>query len=310
MQTLAEKIIAAMARAEDKQKANGKASKPHASPDKAPAKPATAMPKTEKVDATTASRDYIRAKAAELAGHQADSPEDGHEVFLGNGHWSYEGPTGPANWAKLNPEFSQCARGKRQSPIAIDSSTTLQGPAEALDLRYETVAGSVVHNGHTIQVDLAPGNFLTVRGTRYELAQFHFHHPAEEQINGKVHPMVAHLVHRSAEGALAVLAVPLTSGAANPVIHTVWTHMPLDKNDRVPLSGTGINPQGLLPSDMRYFQYMGSLTTPPCSEGVLWLVLKTPTTISQAQLTLFGQLFPSNVRPLQPTHDRPVREAL
>lgn len=306
MQTLAEKIIAAMARAEDKQKANGKATQPTANKEKAA--PQARTPTPDKTPTT--SRDYIRAKAAELSGHQSGALGDAHEEFLGDGHWSYEGATGPEHWAKLNPEFAQCARGKRQSPIAIDSATTLQGPAEALDLRYEAVAGSVLNNGHTIQVDLAPGNFLTVRGTRYELTQFHFHHPAEEQINGKTHPMVAHLVHRSAEGNLAVLAVPLAAGAANPVINTVWTHMPLDKQDRVPLPSTGLNPQGLLSSDMRYFQYMGSLTTPPCSEGVLWLVLKTPTTLSPAQLTLFGQLFPSNVRPLQPAHDRPVREAL
>lgn len=301
-----------MARADDKQKAPGKTSKPSANkdtPQKAkPSEPAHPTPDNTK---PSASRDAIRAKAAELAGHS-----DGHgisgpeEVFLGDGHWGYEGHTGPAHWAKLNPDFNQCDRGKRQSPIALDRATTLQGPAEAIEFQYEAVAGSVLNNGHTIQVDLAPGNHLSVRGKRFELVQFHFHHPAEEQINGKTYPMVAHMVHRSAEGELAVLAVQLTTGAANPAIRTVWTHMPLDKDDRVPLPSPGLNPAGLLPQDQRYFQYMGSLTTPPCSEGVLWLVLKTPVTLSPAQLTLFGQLFPNNVRPLQPSNDRPVREAL
>lgn len=294
LQDVAVKIVEAMARANEKQAAREAGTlRPSASGrTAAQAKPPEAAPPS------STSRDEIRAKAEELAAKA-----------LHGQHWTYEGDTGPANWAKLRPEFSVCALGKRQSPIAIDSRTTLQGPAEPIDFHYGPTEGSVLNNGHTIQVDLAPGNHLSVRGTRYDLVQFHFHHPAEEQVNGRTFPMVAHLVHRSEEGELAVVALLLDTGPANPAIDTVWTYMPLDTDDRVPMPGTVLDVKALLPPTLSYYQFMGSLTTPPCTEGVLWMVMKTPVTLSQAQITLFGQLFPLNARPVQPVHDRPVREA-
>lgn len=225
-------------------------------------------------------------------------------------HWSYDGDTGPAHWAKLKPEFNACAIGKRQSPIPIDEAATLQGPADPIGFDYHPSEGSVVHNGHTIQVDLAPTNRITVRGGTYELLQFHFHHPSEEQVNGKRYAMVAHLVHKNAEGQLAVVAVLLTPGEPNPAVDTVWKHMPLDVGDRVKLPTGALNLPDLLPQDQRYYQFMGSLTTPPCTEGVLWMVLKTPVTLSPAQIRLFGQLFPNNARPVQEVNGRAVREGL
>lgn len=294
LQDVAVKIVEAMARASEKQAAREAGTRRPAA-----ASQATAQPPSKATSATSfSSRDEIKAKAEELAAKA-----------LHGQHWTYEGETGPANWAKLRPEFNVCALGKRQSPIAIDSRTTLQGPAEPIDFHYGPTEGSVLNNGHTIQVDLAPGNHLSVRGTRYDLVQFHFHHPAEEQVNGRTFPMVAHLVHRSEEGELAVVALLLDTGPANPAIDTVWTYMPLDTDDRVPMPGTVLDVKALLPPTLGYYQFMGSLTTPPCTEGVLWMVMKTPVTLSQAQITLFGQLFPLNARPVQPVHDRPVREA-
>jgi carbonic anhydrase len=255
-----------------------------------------------------ASRQYIRAKAAALTGHPIPLAmgETAHE---GPAHWAYEGTNGPQAWGKLGPDFNLCATGKRQSPIDIDESGTLQGPAEALQFNYRPSSGSVVNNGHTIQVDVLGDNTLTVRGTSYKLVQFHFHHPAEERVNARGFAMVAHLVHQSAEGQLAVLAVLLDPGIANALVNKVWTYMPLDTGDRVPVPGGLLDLNELLPRDQRYYQFMGSLTTPPCTEGVLWLVLKQPSAVSREQIRLFSQVFPNNARPVQPLNGRAVRDA-
>jgi len=248
------------------------------------------------------SRAAARARAAAMAGHETNA----HGT---DPHWGYEGDTGPQAWGKLKADFSLCAVGKRQSPINIEDNTTLQGPAEPLQFHYQASGASVVNNGHTIQVDMLGENFITVRGSNYKLVQMHFHHPSEERVNFKSFAMVAHLVHKRADGQLAVVAVLLEPGAANPVINTVWTYMPLDAGDRVRMPAELLDPSGLLPQDQRYYQFLGSLTTPPCTEGVLWMVLKTPSAISREQIKLFSQLFPNNARPVQPLNNRPVREA-
>lgn len=247
---------------------------------------------------------HARAKAAALTGHEAPSAHGG-EV-----HWDYEGHNGPEHWGQLKPEFNACAIGQRQTPIHIQETQTLQGPAEPLQFDYRPSSGSVVNNGHTIQVDLEGENTLTVRGSTYRLLQFHFHHPSEEKINQKGFSMVAHLVHRNEQGQLAVVAVLIDPGEASPLIQKVWTHMPLDVNDRVRLPEGLIDMAQLLPQDQRYYQFMGSLTTPPCTEGVLWMVLKQPMTVSREQLRLFAQLFPMNARPIQPVNGRVVREGM
>ena len=254
-----------------------------------------------------ASRQYIRAKAAATTGHETAAPAAAqHE---GEVHWAYDGENGPQAWGKLKSEFNVCAIGKRQSPINIEDSNTLQGPAEPLQFNYNASGGTVVNNGHTIQVDLYGDNSITVRGSNYKLLQFHFHTPSEEQINYRNSSMVAHLVHKNAEGQLAVVAVLLDPGTANSLINKVWTYMPLDTGDRVGLPTAIIDMNELLPKDQRYYQFMGSLTTPPCTEGVLWMVLKQPTTVSREQIKLFAQLFPRNARPVQPVNGRAVRNA-
>jgi len=257
-----------------------------------------------------ASRDYIRAKAATLTGHEPAEPAatPAHsDASHGNAHWTYSGQTGPQAWSQLQPEFSTCGIGKRQSPINIDDTYTLQGPAEPLQFNYQPSNGEVVNNGHTIQVNVLGGNTLTVRGTTYSLVQVHFHTPSEEQVNSRNFAMVAHLVHKSAEGQLAVVAVLLDPGVANPLIDKIWTYMPLDVNDTVRMPSGLFDLNELLPKDQRYYQFIGSLTTPPCTEGVLWMVLKQPVPISQAQLRLFRQLYPNNARPVQPVNGRPIR---
>jgi carbonic anhydrase len=275
--------------------------------------PAPAPRSNSAANKALASRRYSQARAAAVEGHaDAHAPAvagAGGAHATGELHWSYEGEGGPQAWGKLKPEFNVCAIGKRQSPINIEDGATLQGPAEPVQFAYTPSNGTVVNNGHTIQVDVQGENSITVRGSTYRLLQFHFHTPSEEQINFKRFPMVAHLVHKNNEGLLAVVAVLLDDGAANPAIDKVWTYMPLDTFDRVRMPQGLLNLSELLPTDQRYYQFMGSLTTPPCTEGVLWMVMKQPVTISKAQYKLFTQLYPANARPVQPLNGRPVREA-
>ena len=258
-----------------------------------------------------ASRQYIRAKAAELSGTELPAAQVGHQDALHGGqpHWSYEGETGPQAWSKINPDFGTCGVGERQSPINIDEAMTLKGPAETLQFHYQPSNGTVTNNGHTIQVDVQGDNWLTVRGSEFKLLQFHFHHPSEERVNSRGSAMVAHLVHKNVAGQLAVVAVLLDPGEMNSLINKVWTYMPLDKGDAVRMPVDLVNLNELLPTDQRYYQFMGSLTTPPCTENVLWMVLKQATPIAREQIKLFSQLFPNNARPVQPVNGRAVRSA-
>ncbi len=267
-------------------------------------------PGTRRPANTHTSRQAIRARAAQLAGR----PPPQEEIIdparpVGEAHWAYHGINGPQAWGMLRPDYATCATGQRQSPINIDESITLRGPAEAIGFGYGASSATIVNNGHTLQVDMGGDNGITVRGSRFHLIQLHFHHPAEEKINFRSYAMVAHLVHRNHLGQLAVVAVLMEPGAANPVINHLWTYMPLGKHDRVPFPHGSVDLTGLLPREQLYYQFMGSLTTPPCTEDVLWMVLKQPVTISDEQLRLFAQQFPNNARPVQPINGRVVREA-
>lgn len=224
--------------------------------------------------------------------------------------WAYSGAQGPEHWGQIRPAYSGCASGQRQAPIQIDTRQTLQGPAEPLHLAYASSGGRVAHTGQTIQVAVAGQNTLTVRGSTFHLQHLQFHHPAEVRIDDKTHAMAVHLLHRNEQGQMAMLVVPLKVGEAHPEIHKIWTHMPLEVNDSVPLLAGLLNPQALLPKDPHYYQFMGSLSAPPCTEGVLWLVMKQAVTISPEQLRLFAQLFPMNARPLQSLNGRVVREGV
>jgi len=266
--------------------------------------PASHVKRTSPTVAMPVNR-QVSVKAPRLT--PLETPTQAHHAT--QGHWSYEGETGPQAWGSLEKSFSVCAIGKRQSPINIEETATLQGPAEPLQFNYQASTGTVVNNGHTIQVDLSGDNTLTVRGSSYKLIQFHFHTPSEERINGQGSAMVAHLVHKNSENQLAVVAVLLEPGAANSLIHQVWTYMPLDSGDRVSMPTGLIDMNALLPKDQRYYQFMGSLTTPPCTEGVLWMVIKQPTPISKEQIRLFTQIFPNNARPVQAINGRSVRDA-
>ena len=219
-------------------------------------------------------------------------------------HWSYAGHGGPAHWSELGQDYATCKLGKTQSPIDIRGAKAADLPAIQFD--YHPVALKVIDNGHTIQVNYAPGSTITVGGARYELLQFHFHKPSEEKIEGQVHDMVAHLVHKGADGKLAVVAVLLDRGSVQPIVQTVWNNLPLEKGDEVAARAT-LDLNALLPSERGYYTYMGSLTTPPCSEGVLWMVMKQPVGISSEQIGIFSRLYPMNARPIQSASGRLIK---
>jgi carbonic anhydrase len=222
-------------------------------------------------------------------------------------HWSYGGATGPARWAALEPEFGACAAGHEQSPIDIPQEAVQQADLPAIAFDYHPVPLKIVDNGHTIQVNYAPGSAISVGGHRYELLQFHFHKPSEESIAGRRQDMVAHLVHKDAEGRLAVVAVLFAPGTINPTVALLWNNLPSHKESEAQVEGVQIDAAGLLPADHGYFTFAGSLTTPPCSEGVTWFVLKHPATLSPEEIARFARAYPMNARPLQPLNGRLVR---
>ncbi len=252
-----------------------------------------------------ASRRYITARAAELAALAPPPPlPDPQQI-----PWKYQGDHGPQAWGQLHPAFAACETGQQQSPIHITAQDTATGPAEPLRLGPQAFGGTVVHTGHGIELEVEYPSTLTLRGIPWRLVRVQFRHPAEEKIHFQAFPMATDLVYRSAEGQVAVLSVPMQLGAANPFVTQVWTYMPLGANDRVRMPEPVLLLQDLLPTDLRYFQYLGSLTSPPCTEGVLRLVLQKPATISREQWQLLTRMAPPNARPTQALHGRRVREA-
>jgi carbonic anhydrase len=242
----------------------------------------------------------VQPKAAELAAaHRAQSHE-------GAAHWDYGGPGGPEAWGELKPQYALCGTGQRQSPIDIRGGIKVD--LSPIKFDYKPSGFSVIDNGHTVQANVGSGNAIEVNGRRYDLVQFHFHRPSEERINGRYYDMVAHLVHKDLDGRLAVVAVLLEQGRAHPAVQQVWNSLPLERNEELPAPAP-MDLNQLLPEDKRYFTYMGSLTTPPCSEGVLWMVMKQPVQLSPDQLAVFARLYPMNARPIQQQGGRLIKES-
>ncbi|HEX5393956.1 MAG TPA: carbonic anhydrase family protein [Rhodocyclaceae bacterium] len=250
--------------------------------------------------ATTGPRRIVRRKPA-LKDIEPAVVEHAHI------HWSYEGEGGPNNWAKIDDQNAVCGSGKRQSPI--DIADGIRVDLETIKFDYKPTLFRIEDNGHTIQVTPADGNTIKVMGRTYELKQFHFHRPSEEKVNGKRFDMVVHLVHKDDDGNIAVVAVLLEKGEAEQgVIQTLWNNMPLETGQSLTPS-TAIDLNRLLPADRAYYTYMGSLTTPPCTEGVLWMVFKQPLVVTQDQVNIFSRLYRNNARPVQPNFGRLVKES-
>lgn len=226
----------------------------------------------------------------------------------GTPHWSYHaGHGGPVGWGELDPAFETCGLGKNQSPIDIRNAVKADLPA--LQTAYSASAPTIWNNGHTIQVNLAPGNSLRVGDNTYELLQFHFHTPSEEAINGKRAAMVAHFVHKDAAGKLGVIGVLIDQASKpNPVFAPIFAHLPRE-GERITVDGLTLDLNAMLPQDKSYYAFSGSLTTPPCSEGVSWMVLKNKITLGSSQVKAFRQIFSSNARPLQALNGREIRES-
>lgn len=243
------------------------------------------------------------ASVALLSACQTLSSESVSKTVSEKPHWEYSGDHGPSHWANIADEFSTCATGKLQSPFNISADITASLPR--LGLNYQAVPMKVINNGHTIQADQAGGGQLIVGGKSYDLLQFHFHAGSEYSIDGKSYPLEVHLVHASKSGELAVVGVMFEQGAANTELANIWANMPASKGENV-VSDKSINVTNLLPMSKKYYRFMGSLTTPPCSEGVNWHMMSQPITASAAQIAAFKAVYPMNARPLQDENNRLV----
>ena len=232
-------------------------------------------------------------------GFQVEEP---HPVAA---HWTYGGEEGPEHWGDIDPAYAVCGTGTSQSPIDI-SAPSEQNLAN-IAFHYQPSEMNILNNGHTVQVNYDAGSYIELDGVRYNVAQFHYHAPSEHAIDGKLFAAEIHIVHKNADGQLAVVGIMLEDGAENSAFAPFISNLPAEKAD-VKDAGVKINAAGFLPTVQTTFRYSGSLTTPPCTEGVNWLVMTTPVELSAAQLSALEALFEDNNRPLQELNDRPLAE--
>ena len=218
-------------------------------------------------------------------------------------HWSYEGESGPEHWGDLSPDFAACAKGVEQSPIDIPAGAPLN-PAD-IAFSYQPSAVNIFNNGHTVQVAYAKGSSIALDGVTYNLDQLHFHAASEHTLGGAHSPLEIHLVHKNAQGGLAVVGVLLKAGAENPAYAPVLQNLPAQVSQQAaPVAGATVDANALLPAQRSYWRYNGSLTTPPCTEEVKWLVMRTPVELSEAQIAAFTSIFKNDARPVQPFRSR------
>jgi carbonic anhydrase len=211
--------------------------------------------------------------------------------------WGYESASGPAHWGELSDEFALCSEGRNQSPIDLGDAVEAELPR--IQLVYSGTTAAVINNGHTLQVDVTPGSALVVAGREYRLLQFHFHAPSEHLLRGAPLPLEAHFVHADADGALAVVSVLFRAGMSDTSLARLWAAAPAEAGGRTPLE-TPLGELSFLPSELAYAYYNGSLTTPPCSEGVRWFVLESKRHVSAKQVEAFVENVGENARPAQP----------
>ncbi|MBF0345498.1 MAG: carbonic anhydrase family protein [Nitrospirae bacterium] len=219
-------------------------------------------------------------------------------------HWGYEGKEGPENWGDLSKDYETCKTGKGQSPIDLPKEPKTL--TKSIGFNYKPASMKVINNGHTIQVNYAPGSTVTINGNKYELLQFHFHSPSEHEVGGALYDMEVHLVHKNEKGELAVVGVLMKEGKEHKLVKDVWSNLPDKVGQEKVVDGVKINAADFLPTDLTLYQYSGSLTTPPCSEKVSWNVLKAPIEISKAQKDKFLAIVGKNARPVQPVNERVV----
>jgi carbonic anhydrase len=215
--------------------------------------------------------------------------------------WSYSGEHGPDHWGNVDAASKVCSVGSQQSPL--DITETISSKMPPLSIAWGKTADTIVNNGHSIQLNFAPGSTLTVGKEKYTLDQVHFHRPSEHLINGKNYPMEAHFVHRNAAGNAAVIGVLMTAGKPNAAFSKIVATMPGKEGPAVK-ADAAFNPNVMLPARRTYYRYSGSLTTPPCAEVVNWLLLTDPIQVAQRDIDAFGKFYPMNARPAQKANRR------
>ncbi len=245
-------------------------------------------------NALAAAGQKVKVLADCAAEKEGGHGKKGHAV-----HWDYAGEMGPENWGD---EFPTCGKGQKQSPLNITGP--FEKSKDTLVVNYREGPLKILNNGHTIQVNVEPGSTLKINKEVYNLLQFHFHRPSEEQIDGKPMAMVAHFVHKNAEGKLAVLGVLLNEGKDNDAIKVLWDNAPKSEGPEVMPEKVKFNPANLVPAALTHYSYEGSLTTPPCTEGVNFYILKTTVDIAKKQVADFP--FKRNARPVQPLNGRKI----
>ncbi|MBN9670865.1 carbonic anhydrase [Roseibium aggregatum] len=220
-------------------------------------------------------------------------------------HWSYEGAGGPAHWGQIAENFETCEAGDEQSPV--DLTNAIKAEPEAIVFHWNKDADwTEVNNGHSIQANSENGGSIELNGKTYKLVQFHFHAPSEHAIDGRKFPMEAHFVHVADDGTIAVLGAMIEGGSDNGLFQKVMDSAPRSSGETVNL-GTA-NPADIIPTGEHFYRYQGSLTTPPCSETVIWTLLKKPLKVSENAIAEFEALYSSNARPLQETGRRYILE--
>lgn len=241
-------------------------------------------------------------------GHGKAAAKGAHGV--GPTHWEYTGAEGQRNWGEISDEYAACVDGAAQSPINIAFPTA--ATLGKIAFNYKRAPVKVQNNGHTIQANYLPesgydGGGITVENVEYKLIQFHLHRPSEHTINGRQFPMELHLVHKAANNKLAVVGLLIDQGEANETLEPIFKVMP-NKVGEATVADEAFNAAPLLPKNTATYRYAGSLTTPPCSEGVSWMLIKTPIAASAAQIKTFRKLFEFNARYTQPLNGRDVYE--
>ncbi len=220
-------------------------------------------------------------------------------------HWTYEGETGPDHWKDLCSGFAACG-GERQSPIDIQTANVVSDDQLAKpELHYASTPVHIVNNGHTVQFNVSGDNTAKLDGKDYALLQFHYHHLSEHTIDGKHFPLEVHFVHKHSDNDFAVIGVMFVEGKENDLLKKYLDKFPKEKGEFK--ADEQIDLADLMPSDLTYYRYDGSLTTPPCSEVVNWYVLKTPVEASKEQIEKFAEILHNNYRPVQPLNGRQVK---
>ena len=227
-------------------------------------------------------------------------------------HWSYDGEEGPDHWGTLSKDYSACKDGQFQSPVNIaENSEDISQDRGDLSpvFHYSPSAFSEIDNTHTIQANLFGKNSIEEDGKEYLLKQIHFHSPSENQLNGRTYPLEAHLVHKAEDGSLAVVAVffnAKSDATANAELDKIWSHIPGEQEKDIAVPDTELDLSGILPEDKTMFRFDGSLTTPPCSEGVTWNVFRSVVLLPESQIIAFQKHYDHNARPLQDLHHRKI----